>query len=111
MVHIDYLLGIEESDPHDSWKRTFPGIVELGDRHSALCLSVFRSTLDSAPELAFSKRGSPSTVSAWSLEKSSRLSSSCTLRNINFAYYSPYAGLCVNYGLPVLFYFTYCHSE
>lgn len=52
-------------------------------------------TLDSAPELVFRKRGSPSTLSTWSLQAASRLSSSRTLRNTNFAYFSPYAGMCV----------------
>jgi len=43
MVLIDCLFRIEESDPHDTWKGTFPGLVELDDRHSAFCLSVLGS--------------------------------------------------------------------
>ena len=50
------------------------------------------------------KCGSPSTISPRSSQASSRFSSSRTLRNTNFANFSPYKGVCVNYrpyGLPV----------
>jgi len=90
LVLIDDVFGIEESD------RTMPGnepFLVLLSWVIVILRSVSPSwdqtgTLDSAPELVLRKRGSPSTVSTWSLQASSRLSSSRTLRNTNFAHFA-----------------------